>query len=404
MDISKVSLVSEDDLVNAYRRSHIDIAIETDKDKIDNITDTDAIYYSDEKVIDILLNDIFENIEKNRQPSSPIKEAQDTPSIDKLWMSDYSVGDLRWSNEVMSPYDRLVSSNYDWKDEIAIEYFGKKFTYDEFIKNIDMVANSLAAKGIKKGMKVPVLFVNTPESLFTFYALLKLKATIVPLSPLIKPQLASVDLKPKLDRLMEYNKENGFDNTYLFISDILCERLRNGFSEDINVVSLDVTDSMPWYMKAPFKAIARYKMGIKPVNYSYKTTSFSKLVNSKDKEVDIDTSFDNSYAAVQLYTGGTIRPKGVKLSEGSLDAAARQFYNDRFDFKRGDKMAAFMPLNHSFGLIIGTHVAATLGVNLDLIMKIDFKKIHKYFLKDIIQTTLVFRQCGFSLKFCTEIG
>jgi len=41
-----------------------------------------------------------------------------------------------------------------------------------------------------------------------------------------------------------------------------------------------------------------------------------------------------------------------------------------------------MPLNHSFGLIIGTHVAATLGVNLDIIMKIDFKRLDKLFLKD----------------------
>lgn len=382
MDISKVALVSDDDLVNAYRRNHIDIAIETDQNKIDDIKNTEAIYYDDTKVIDILLNDIFENIDKSRQPSVPRIEPQGMPSQDKLYLSDYSIGDIRWADEEMSPYDRLVSSNFDWKDEIAMEYFGRKYTHDDFIKHIDMVANGLAAKGIKKGMKVPALFVNTPESLFTFYALMKLKVTFVPLSPLIKPSLSLVDLKPKLDEVIKYNKENGFDNTYIFISDILCERLRSGFSEDINVVSLDVTDSMPWYMKLPFKALARFKMGIKPVKYSDKTSSFKKFVDPNAEELDIDTSFDNSYAAVQLYTGGTIKPKAVKLSEGSIDAATRQFSNDRFDFKRGDKMAAFMPLNHSFGLIIGTHVAATLGVNLDLIMKIDFKKIHKYFLKD----------------------
>lgn len=380
-DFNKLAIVNEEDLVDVAKRNHIDISVESDSEVAKKISDfTDAISFSNDKNFDDLLSEVLENIEKNRKFVMDYNvEAKGLPSEDKLWLKNYRIGDFKWTKENMSPYDRLVTSNADFHDETAMEFFGKKFTYKEFFKEIDATCNSMLESGIKKGVRVPIVLANTPESFITLYALYKAKATIIPIFPLSTEE----DFKNKLSKINEQNKADGIETNIMFISDLVYGRLKNSVPNDNKVIVLPVTNSMSKPLTLAFKKIIMPKLGIKQVIYNEQYVSYNEYREKNNNYVgDIDTSYDNNYTAVQLYTGGTIRSKGVMLSEGNLDSASKQFYNDRFNFKRGDKIAAFMPLNHSFGLIIGTHVAATLGVNLDIIMKIDFKRLDKIFLKD----------------------
>jgi len=381
IDISKVAIVDEDDMALAYKRNRIVVALD-DSESIEETNDiTDVVVADESKTADMLIDELIENIDANRKALSDMKTTEGgLPSEERLWDQYYSVGDLKWSGEEMSPYDRLIQSNIDWKDEVALEFFGFKYTYEHFFREIDRVADHLIAKGIKKGMKVPFIFANTPEAMFTLYALFKIKATIVPLSPLIKEP--EIELKPKLEVIEKQNKENGFPQTYFFITDALYGKMKSGIPDEYTTVVEPLTNSMPKPVGAVMNMVLRLKKAMSPVKYSEKVISYNDFVKGDVPHYEGDTSFDNNYNAVQLYTGGSIRPKAVILSEGNVDATARQFYNDRFDFRRDDKIAAFMPLHHSFGLIIGTHVATTLGVTLDLIPKINFNKIYSYFLKD----------------------
>lgn len=380
IDISKITIIGEDDLVPAMRRNHIDIAVASDKENISQLLEfTDVVEFGEGKSYDDLLKEIYENVDKNRQLVMAYdSEPKGLPSEDKLWLKYYRIGDLKWKDERMSPYDRLVSSNIDWKDEIAMEFFGRKYTYQEFFEEVDKLADKMLANGIKKGMRVPIVFVNAPESIIALYALYKVKATIVPIFPLSTKE----DFQNKIESINKQNVEDGFENTYMFMSDFVCGRFKEVVPKDTKTIVLPITKSMPKPLALAFKKVLMPKLGVKPVEFNEQFISYDNFDGDITSIGEIDTSYDDNYTAVQLYTGGTIRPKGVMLSEGSIDASARQFYNDRFDFKRGDKIAAFMPLNHSFGLIIGTHVAATLGVNLDLIMKINFERLDKLFLKD----------------------
>ncbi|HPF82581.1 MAG TPA: class I adenylate-forming enzyme family protein [Bacilli bacterium] len=380
-DFSKLAIVNEEDLVEVAKRNHIDISIESDPEVAEKISDfTDAINFSNDKNFEDLLSEVLENIDKNRKSVMDYNvESKGLPSEDKFWLKNYRIGDFKWTKENMSPYDRLVTSNADFYDETAMEFFGKKFTYKEFIDEIDATCNSMLENGIKKGVRVPIVVANTPESIITLYALFKAKATVVPIFPLSTEE----DFKNKLSSINEQNRADGIETNIMFISDLVYGRLKNSVPKDDKVIVLPVTNSMPKPLGLAFKKIIMPKLGIKPVSYNEQYISYNEYRGKNTNYVgDVDTAYDNDYTAVQLYTGGTIRPKGVMLTEENLDSSSKQFYNDRFDFKRGDKIAAFMPLNHSFGLIIGTHVAATLGVNLDIIMKIDFKRLDKLFLKD----------------------
>lgn len=378
-EFNQLAIINEEDIVNSVKRNHIDISILNSEDSVQKVNQfADAIKFDDNQDYDDLLDEIIDNINKNYQTLIPEdSKPQGLPSEDKLWLKNYRVGDYRWTKENMSPYERLVESNKDFPDAIAIEYFGRKYTTKEFIEKIDEFYERNVAGRINKGMKVPLIVANTPESLFALYALFKAKATIAPIFPLSTKE----DFKEKLSSIVEINKQNSIDNNYIFMSDIVYGRIKEVIPANTKVVVLPVSESMPFYLKIAFDTIVKPKMKLEKVKYD------DTFIHFKDfKKLDVESqpniSFDDDYAAVQLFTGGSIKSKGVLLSEGNLDNASKQFYNDRFDFKRGDKIAAFMPLNHSFGLIIGTHVAATLGVNLDVIMKIDFKRLDKLFIKD----------------------
>ena len=381
LDFSKLAIVDESEMVEVAKRNHIDIAIDNNQEVVNKLNEfTDAINFSNDKTVSSLYSEIIENIDKNRQSVIDYNsKPQGLPSEDQLWMKHYRVGDLKWSKDNMSPYDRLYTSNIDWKDEISMEFFGKKFTYGDFFKEVDELCNKMLSNGIGRGVRVPIVFVNTPESIITLYALYKAKATIVPIFPLSTVE----DFKNKIESINRQNKEDGFDCNCMFMSDLVCGRFKDVIPSDTKVVVLPITNSMPKPLGFAFNKIVMPKMGIKKIEFNDQFISYNNYEGKDNVDYsDLDTSFDNDYTAVQLYTGGTIKPKGVMLSEGNIDTASKQFFNDRFAFRRGDKIAAFMPLNHSFGLIIGTHVAATLGVDLDLIMKINFKRLDKLFLKD----------------------
>ena len=381
IEFSKLAIVPEDELVEVAKRNHIDVAIDSNQDVVDSLNEfTDAINFSDDKNESSLYDEIIENIEKNRQSVIDYNSVpQGLPSEDKLWMKHYRVGDLKWSEGNMSPYDRLYTSNIDWKDEISMEFFGKKFTYGDFFKEVDELCNKMVSNGIGRGVRVPIVFVNTPESIITLYALYKAKATIVPIFPLSTVE----DFKNKIESINEQNKADGINYNVMFMSDLVCGRFKDVVPSDTKVVVLPITNSMPKPLGFAFNKVVMPKLGVKKVEFNDQFISYNNYEGKAEVDVEeLDTSFDNDYTAVQLYTGGTIKPKGVMLSEGNIDTASKQFFNDRFAFRRGDKIAAFMPLNHSFGLIIGTHVASTLGVDLDLIMKINFKRLDKLFLKD----------------------
>lgn len=377
----KLAVLRENDAVDAVRRNHIDVFITCDAGIAEACSAfTDCLVCDEQIEPGTLIGHIDAAVASNRQPLIPSETApRNLPSEDKLWLKHYRVGDLRWNEENLSPYDRLIRSNTDWRDEVALEFFGKTITYAEFFRRIDSIADAMFSLGIKKGVKVPLVVVNTPEAVCAIYALFKLKATVIPIFPLD----TSDDMRIKLEKICDQNRAAGCGNTSLFIADIVFNRFKGIIPQGMNAIVLGSSDSMPKHMALAFRRIVMPKLDVKPIEYNETVVPFkSFLRRNAVRAYTGNTGFDDSYTAIQLYTGGTIKPKAVLLTEANIDSAAKQFCNDRFAFRRGDKIAAFMPLNHSFGLIIGTHVAASLGVDLDLIMKIDFKRLDKLFVKD----------------------
>ena len=76
------------------------------------------------------------------------------PSIDKPWMKYYSEDAIGTKPEQCTVYESIYNSNKQYLSDIALMFFGKKFTYKRLFEEIDKTARALVAYGVKAGDNV----------------------------------------------------------------------------------------------------------------------------------------------------------------------------------------------------------------------------------------------------------
>ena len=91
------------------------------------------------------------------------KELTGYPSIDKPWLKYYSEEAINYELPHCSAYRYMTESNENYGNEFAINYFNRLITFDELNENIDKVAGSLSAYGIKKGDIITICSITIPE-------------------------------------------------------------------------------------------------------------------------------------------------------------------------------------------------------------------------------------------------
>lgn len=86
-------------------------------------------------------------------------------------------------------YDNLVISTKKYPDKIAIHYYGRSITYTELLEEVEILAGYLKKKlGVEKEEKVLLFMQNSPQYLISFFAILRLRAVVVPINPMSTTQ------------------------------------------------------------------------------------------------------------------------------------------------------------------------------------------------------------------------
>ena len=111
-----------------------------------------------------------------------------------LWEHYYSKEELKVNIPDLSLYDYMMKHTKNFKNNYAINYFGRKITYKVFWEYIDKCARSLKAIGIKKGDVISICLPNTPEAIISFFAANKIGAIV----EMIHPLSASEEIKDYL--------------------------------------------------------------------------------------------------------------------------------------------------------------------------------------------------------------
>ena len=277
------------------------------------------------------------------------------------WKKYYTKEELKFKVEDISIYEMFKRSALSNLNCPAVNYYGRVYSYKEFLKRIDRAALSFSRIGVKKGDIVTICMPNTPEGLISFYAVSKIGA----ISNMIHPLSGEEEIK---------NYLNSTKSKYLVMVDFCFEKVRNVISEtDVcKVIVAPVSNSMFPHMQAGYKFKTwRMKKPRRSKLYTY----WNDFIISSYFETEKPISCKAEDPAVILHSGGTTgKPKGIVLSNGNFNALALQARVIFKDLKPRDKVLGIMPIFHGFGLGVSFHIPFGLGCEVILVPQFNAKK------------------------------
>lgn len=268
----------------------------------------------------------------------------------------------------VSVYEYIRDCNKDNLDEIALNYFNKKMTYRAFLNEINICARALRSQGIREGDVVTICMPNTPEAVIAFYATNEIGAIVNMVHPLsaeeeIKHSLISTKSVMLIAINLSYKKvKEIIDDTAVY-----------------KTVIVSASDSMPTLLKFGYNITQGRKIEKPKKSEAYLYWhDFMEKGKHYNNKVLVKTTKDQ--AAAILHSGGTTgTPKNIVLTNGNINALAKQGGIIFPKFGIGDTMLAVLPMFHCFGLCVCVNCVLSLGGTVALIPQFNAKRFDKLF-------------------------
>ncbi len=282
------------------------------------------------------------------------------------WAKYYKKEDLKLKVPDISMYEALKEVVLKYESRTAINYFGKKLSYREFLNLIDKAALAFRSQGVRRGDIVTICMPNTPEAMIAFYAINKIGA----ISNMIHPLSGEIEIKEYL---------TSTNSVMLVMIDVCYDKVKN-IIKDTSVyktIVVSARDSMPFFTGLGYQISQGFKIKgpIKSEAYLY-WNDFLKKASGYNNLLDIKISRDDP--AVILHSGGTTgKPKGIILSNGNFNALTEQAKIVFNDVEVGDRVLGIMPIFHGFGLGVSTIGPFILGCELIMVPQFNAKKFDK---------------------------
>ena len=282
------------------------------------------------------------------------------------WAKYYKKEDLKLKVPDISMYEALKEVVLKYETRTAINYFGKKLSYREFLNLIDKAALAFRSQGVRRGDIVTICMPNTPEAMIAFYAINKIGA----ISNMIHPLSGEVEIKEYL---------TSTNSVMLVMIDVCYDKVKN-IIKDTSVyktIVVSARDSMPFFTGLGYQISQGFKIKgpTKSEAYLY-WNDFLKKASGYNNLLDIKISRDDP--AVILHSGGTTgKPKGIILSNGNFNALTEQAKIVFNDVEVGDRVLGIMPIFHGFGLGVSTIGPFILGCELIMVPQFNAKKFDK---------------------------
>ena len=286
------------------------------------------------------------------------------PSSEQVWMKHYTEESKSSPFPRMKVYTFLKEVNKNRPHDVAMYYYGAKITVKKLIERIDQCADAFAALGVKKGDTVSLLSASTPESIISLYALNKIGAAINTIDP-------RMDVK-SISRMI-----CGSGSQILIAIDIAYPKVAKILNEinQKHIVVQTSTTSLPLVKKLALKLVTKSaipfgKCGI---------ISWDTFIKGAKNGVAVEAEYEGDATVAITYTGGTTGfPKGVMLTNDSMNAVAFNFLHAGIIHQKGQRFLGIMPIFSSYGMVCGIHMPLTLGLELALIPRFYPQKMGEY--------------------------
>jgi len=245
--------------------------------------------------------------------------------------------------------ERSVVETFDeatdrWRDKTALVFYGQKISYRGLRDQVDRFATALADLGVKKGDKVGLLLLNSPQFIIAYFGALKAGATLTPISPVY----VSSEIRHQLE-------DSGARS--IICQDILYDHVeRSGVDLD-RVILTGVAEYLPRLKRLLGKSMLRavyQRMSAPPMEVFQREGfyQFQELLRKYPPEPP-KVQFDVREDLVTLpYTGGTTGlPKGAMTTHHNIVAAqhlGQTFWGDVMEAGK-EVVLAYLPFYHIYG-------------------------------------------------------
>lgn len=255
-------------------------------------------------------------------------------------------------------YDYIVIHNKNMGNRYALEYFGRKYTFNEILENINKVMKSLNELGLQKGDRISILGLATPEYVFMLYAANKMGIVLNMLNPLDSGSYDKIinRLNPKL--VLCYEK------FFPLIEDKI---------EPERIIITSPTDSLPKVIQIAdnLKSFLKQEK-VKIPSDCPRWQEFINKGKESNKKLQINDEYISDSPALELGTGGTTGiPKQVAITNEILNNIVYQHHlmnsSNMFDvtFNDNDVFLDIIPPHLAYG-VCDVHLAMALRLELHL--------------------------------------
>ena len=263
------------------------------------------------------------------------------PSIDKPWLKYFDEDAFNLNNkQKRTVFEELCVNNSDNLSDLAIEFFGSKINFKQFLNNIDKTAASLTEYGIKKGDYVAICTAGIPEAAYLFYALSKIGAV----GNFFPPYLDKESIKKNIN-IVETKNIIVMDSFYPYIEETISD------TSVENIIVLPTLNS----------SVLRFiKKGPKIKNNEVLWNQFIKD-GKYQKNIQTQTYEPNSPLAVVYSSGTSGYLKGIVLSNDSFQNSINAYLKSGVEISRHKKMYQLIPPWASTGLSTAMHLPLSAG-------------------------------------------
>jgi long-chain acyl-CoA synthetase len=246
--------------------------------------------------------------------------------------------------EEKSVVDTFNETCDKWKDKTAVVFYGRKVSYKELREQVDRFAAALHDLGVKKGDKIALLLLNSPQFIIAYMGALKAGATLTTISPVYVGSEIKYQLEDSGARM-------------IVCMDILYDNVeRSGVKLDA-VILTSISEYLPGMKKFLGSSVLRavyQKMAAPPVEL-FQREGFYRFQDllKKYPPNPPDIKFNIREDIVTLpYTGGTTgKPKGAKITHYNFGAARQlgsKFWGDIVQEGK-ETVIAYLPFYHIYG-------------------------------------------------------
>ena len=283
------------------------------------------------------------------------------------WLASYPES-ITWDEHFIGKplYFLLEDAAAKWPSNIALDFFGKTYSYAKLKDMSDRIARGLQGLGVGKGTRVGLFMPNCPQYVMCYYAILKCGGTVVNFNPLYSHHEIEHQLNDaQVEVMITVNLKATYPKLVEFI----------GKSSMRHIVVCLFQEAMPLVKGTLFVAAKG-----KDIVHSFPKDSVHVMLNTLLQSPNLVVSpgvLPNHDIAVLQYTGGTTGvPKGAVLSHTNLYANALQCSRWMDGLEPGNEiMLAVIPFFHVFAMTVAMNLAIANGFTILIHPKFDMKRV-----------------------------